>query len=279
MQVSDGLILLDISYRYVKIENIEKARESIWRQIRIIIRKEIVSVEKIYTIPVNESFDLCAQDRSLGCPFCHLHDRLEENELDLILGASMMEPDIRQKTNELGFCRGHYDKMFVRKNRLGLALILESHLDVIRQSVNNGGVPELLRPAGTASEKIKKLNGTCYVCGRVSHSLNKMIENAVYLWEKDSGQRVNPFEEKIRNQPYFCLPHYRAFIECAREQINKKKFAEFNRAVTPVVTAYFDSLRADISWFCKKFDYRYENEPWGNSKDAIERAIIFLKGK
>ena len=33
-----------------------------------------------------------------------------------------------------------------------------------------------------------------------------------------------------------------------------------------------------MSWFCKKFDYRYENEPWGNAKDAPERARLFLSG-
>jgi hypothetical protein len=237
-------------------------------------------IEKIYTIPVNESFDECAADHTLGCPFCRLHDRLEESELELILGASMMEPNVRQTTNALGFCHDHFDKMFVRKNRLGLALMLESHLDSVRSEMESEGLRGLLRPAGAAaSERITRLGETCYVCGRVDYSLTKMIENAVYLWETDSGQRQNPFEEKIKKQPYFCLPHYRRFMECGREQINKKKFPAFHGIVTAVTTAYFDELRGDISWFAKKFDYRYENEPWGNSKNAIERAIIFLKGK
>ena len=41
---------------------------------------------------------------------------------------------------------------------------------------------------------------------------------------------------------------------------------------------YFESLSEDVSWFCKKFDYRYENEPWSNAKDAVERAIKFMSG-
>ena len=36
---------------------------------------------------------------------------------------------------------------------------------------------------------------------------------------------------------------------------------------------YLKTLKDDVSWFCKKFDYRYDSEPWGNSKDAVERAI------
>ena len=45
-----------------------------------------------------------------------------------------------------------------------------------------------------------------------------------------------------------------------------------------MVNTYFDSLREDVSWFCKKFDYRYDKEPWGNAKDAVERAIKFTSG-
>ena len=55
-------------------------------------------MEKIYTIPVNEAFDYCGEEDTKGCPFCEMYKRLEENELEIILGASMMEPDIRIKT-------------------------------------------------------------------------------------------------------------------------------------------------------------------------------------
>ena len=61
-----------------------------------------------FTIPVNEAFEASAADSSCGCAFCALYNKLEENELDLILGASMMEPDVREKTNEMGFCRNHF---------------------------------------------------------------------------------------------------------------------------------------------------------------------------
>ena len=37
------------------------------------------------------------------------------------------------------------------------------------------------------------------------------------------------------------------------------------------------TLTDDVSWFCKKFDYRYDAEPWYNSKDAVERAIKFIR--
>ena len=45
-----------------------------------------------------------------------------------------------------------------------------------------------------------------------------------------------------------------------------------------VVSGYAKELGGDVSWFCKKFDYRYEKEDWKNSKDAVERALDFLNG-
>jgi len=214
-------------------------------------------MEKIYTIPINEAFDDCKNDHALGCPFCRLHKKLEDNELDLILGASMMEPDIRIKTNELGFCDKHFGMMFTSGNRLGLGLILESHLDTIRNHMD--------------LKHLDKLEHSCYVCGRIEYSLTKIVENAVWLWENDPD-----FDRKMRAQPYFCLPHYRRLMEYAKNRLHKKKFPAFSEVTNEVTEHYFDELRNDVSWFCKKFDYRYTDEPWYNSKDAIERAIKFI---
>ena len=232
-------------------------------------------LEKIYTIPVNEAFDACAEDHANGCPFCRLYDKLENDELELILGASMMEPDVRIKTNEQGFCRRHWESMLTRKNRLGMALMLESHLNELREQIGPKGMGEMLGGKGKqASARIEKLEKTCYVCSRIENSLGHMLDNAALLWETEKE-----FREKLDKQPYFCLTHYRAFIEAARRNISKRRFGDFYNAVAEVEMRYFDTLREDVSWFCKKFDYRYDAEPWGNAKDAIERSIKFLGGK
>ena len=33
-------------------------------------------------------------------------------------------------------------------------------------------------------------------------------------------------------------------------------------------------VNEDISWFIDKFDYRNQDAPWKNSKDALPRGII-----
>ena len=90
-------------------------------------------MEQIYTIPVNEAFELVGDKPECGCPFCHLYRKLQEDEIEIILGASMMEPDIRIKTNEEGFCGRHYARMLVRKRMLGMGLIMQSHLAEVKK--------------------------------------------------------------------------------------------------------------------------------------------------
>ena len=99
-----------------------------------------------------------------------------------------------------------------------------------------------------------------------------MVETVVFLWEKDEE-----FVEKLKAQPYFCLPHYRLLLECAERRLPKKKAAAFEKNCADIVNAYLAELKEDVSWFCKKFDYRYGDEPWYNSRDSVERAMKFLR--
>lgn len=226
-------------------------------------------MEQIYTIPVNEAFEASRDDHACGCPMCALYNKLEENELDAILGASMMEPDIRIKTNKEGFCKTHYDMMFTRKNRLGMALTLESHLDELISDLKGGALPLM---GAKPQKRISELEASCYVCRRIDFNFKHMIETVVYLWDKDEE-----FVAKLKAQPYFCLPHYRALLECGEARLQKKRYAAFSKDCSEVVNKYLAELKDDISWFCKKFDYRYGDEPWYNSKDSVERAIKFLR--
>ena len=228
-------------------------------------------MEQIYTIPVNEAFDEVSEHPEVGCPFCKLYRKLQEDELDIILGASMMEPDIRIKTNELGFCNTHYRMMLSRQRMLGIGLMLESHLDEVMGSVT----PKTLINKSVASiTALKKLEESCYVCSRIEKNLSAMIATAVYLFESDSQ-----FKDKFKKAPYFCLPHYRMMLEYASKKMPKRSFSELYQVSHDINEAYIKTLRNDVSWFCKKFDYRYDEEPWYNSKDSIQRSIKFLTGE
>ena len=227
-------------------------------------------MEQIYTIPVNEAFEACAASEEAKCPFCALYNKYEHEEIDLILGAAMMEPDIREKTNEQGFCRTHFDMMLAYSKRLPLALILESHLAEVRSKVRSGSFLASVK-AKSDAKKLDRLGDSCYVCRRLDYNFERASETAVLLWESDES-----FRRKCAAQKMFCLPHYAKFVALAAERLSKKDLSTFYNDVSHVEGEYFDKICGDVSFFVKKFDYRFTDEPWGDKKDAPERAIGFL---
>lgn len=221
--------------------------------------------EKIYTIPVNEAFD-----KKDGCPFCTLYEMLVAREFEILMGGAMMEPDVRIATNEKGFCDEHFAMLLGLQKRLQAGLMLESHLSEKVIPTLKGGV--LAKPDKVGARAME-LAGDCYICDRVTDKLTKMFETAAYLFETDGA-----FKKKLAEQPYFCLRHYGRFVKTASYELGKKRFAEFYEIISEKEKSYAGTLLEDVSWYCKKFDYRYRDEDWKNSKDSLERTRAFLCG-
>lgn len=229
--------------------------------------------EDICTIPVNEVFA-----KHSGCPICLMRDDLEKRALEFVMGAAMMETDVRHETNRLGFCQDHFDKMCGMKNRLSLALMLESHLIEIDDSVFERCKPNVLRsPAKSAQESAGKADGiirSCYVCDRMECSLEKVLDTLFVMWKKDES-----FRKGIASQQYYCLPHYKLLVEKGRSILDKKSFAEFYNAVTEVTRTHLQKLKTDMTAFCRMYDYHNNGADFGNLRDAIKNADSFLTGR
>ncbi len=229
-------------------------------------------MEQIYTIPINEAFEKCMEEGACNCPICKLFDKLEKKEIEMALGASMMEPSTRIQTNERGFCSEHYKMLVNQNNSLSLALVLESHLMTLKEKMDGNLLTAIF--GGKARNHIKTAKGvssTCFICERLEPHYNRMIENTVLLYAYEPQ-----FKAKLRAQKYFCLPHYQMLMEYAKNKLDKQKYEDFFKDMSEVENKYFEKIIKDISWYCKKFDYRYDSEPWYDSKDAVERAIRFL---
>ncbi len=229
-------------------------------------------MERIFTIPVNEAFEKTIETQACVCPFCLLKADLEKNETDLILGGSMMEPDTRAKTNEMGFCERHLGKMMSMNRKLPLALMIESRLGYIKEAIKPPKIP-----AFSSSSMVKKLDETvhsCYLCSRVDGNLSQMIETAALLWQSESA-----FRDKVMLQHHFCLKHYSEFLQDAKQRLSGKEFSEFLKTVGQKEYDYVESLGDNIGQFCQMFDYRNEGEPAPEVKAAPVAAIEFLVGK
>ncbi|MCL2213124.1 MAG: DUF6062 family protein [Oscillospiraceae bacterium] len=234
--------------------------------------------ETIYTIPINAAFDQAAEAERPTCPFCLLAENLLQKELGNLLGEGpAMEPTIRLETNKKGFCRKHNDAILAYrdKNRLTVGLMLETHLDVVRKQVS-GGLAALVQPKGAGAEKtIQRQAESCYVCDKTNFHFGKMMNTAAWMYINDDEFR----KKRIPAQSMICLPHFARYAAAGREELRKNHFGEFYSTIEKIMLGYFDSLREDVSGYCKMFDYRSDGTEWGNKKDAIERAMNFLTGE
>lgn len=229
--------------------------------------------EKIYTIPINEAFD-----RYEGCPLCYLTDKLQESTLAYCLGAAMMEPDVRIEMNSKGFCQGHGEKLSGKKNKLGLALILETRLDQVMEKFQippASGKRTLFSgradgPDGT--EEFKHLINSCFVCEKIKYTESRYLSNTVYLWEADDR-----FRDKLSKQPFFCLTHFTNMLKIAKKEMKSSSYTEFYEALFKLEYEYFSHIKEDVVRFCESFDHRNAGKPMGDEKLSIEKALQLLK--
>lgn len=239
-------------------------------------------IEKIYTIPVNEAYESDCE-----CPLCALKFKAEGDYLDYYLGPSLMEPDTRVQTNKTGFCPEHMGKLNTsEKNRLGLGLMLHTHLkdfdeditEELRAAAPNKGSffkgrnTEYKSKLNQIADKIDKRVSTCPICEKVNYTTERYIEVIMWLYSHD-----NDFRTKFDSKTH-CLPHTSLLLRAAANKLSQNDAADFIVSLSRTNTEGFKVLEDDVEWFTLKFDYRNNDKPWGNSKNAIQRSMRFLSG-
>ena len=103
--------------------------------------------------------------------------------------------------------------------------------------------------------------------------MDSIFSNFFHLYKNEKN-----FRERFLSQEMFCLPHYRELLEYGQKFLSKKEYDVFAKELQEIENRYLETLQGDIDWFCKKFDYRYKEEDWKNSRDAIERTVYTLTG-
>ena len=227
-----------------------------------LMKGRFIMKDSIYTIPLSEVLE--PKD---GCPICRLRNLLEDRCLEYIMGAAVMEPDIRMETNREGFCFDHFERMLKAKNRLSLALMLESRLAYVAENELSAQPVK----AGLFKKKTAEVpKKSCFVCNEVDRVMERMLQTLMHTWEKEES-----FRELYSQQPVICLEHCRQLTEMA-PNVMRKQAAPFISQTQQMTRKYLEERGKDVTHFCRMYDYRSKGQDWGNSRDSIERAIWFL---
>ena len=234
------------------------------------------------TIPVLDAYKTGCE-----CPLCKLRILCEDQYVDTMLASAYMEPEWRIKSNETGFCTRHYELMFDRRNRLGLALMTHTHMQEVIKSMEailtggSAGKKSLLsslRGGSKADEngmpaKIRARIDGCVICEQVDKALERYAYTIAQLYFTNSE-----FKTLFAGSKGFCLPHLALVLEMAEKTLSGGQMTEFQKAVAAMELENLKRVEGELEWFTLKFDYRNDAKPWGNSKDAPDRAINKLMG-
>ena len=147
---------------------------------------------EIYTIPIQDAF---AEESE--CPVCRMYQKLEENAINYTIGpgASYMEGDIREQSDEQGFCQKHLEMLYEYPNKLGLAMMLKTHMDKTAKELKKAMKAPLPQSAGLFRKKsqtvhpvitfVEEKEKKCFVCDYINHSFTNYINTIYYLYEKE----------------------------------------------------------------------------------------------
>ena len=149
-----------------------------------------------------------------------------------------------------------------------------------KQLVNAGIGDKLNGKAKAATQEIlnqaravNEMADSCLMCESIAENMGRYLHTFFHLYQHDSD-----FRTKFRNSKGLCLPHLGKLLETATRELGAKELGRFVDTVVKLEKDNMDRIQEDISWFIKKFDYRYENESWKNSKDAVERTVNKARG-
>ncbi|HEX3029866.1 MAG TPA: DUF6062 family protein, partial [Clostridia bacterium] len=245
--------------------------------------------------PVSDAFAVDCE-----CPLCVLEKKLEDECVDYALGPSLMEPDHRQETNKHGFCRKHFEAMYNKQeNRLGLALMIDTFMQEKNSSLKKmydsksaglekdaasgfaKNIANKLSSKQTETDKLVQelvseldsIENSCTICNKLAFTMDRYIDVIFYLYFKEPD-----FKEIIHSKKGFCLKHLKQLLVSTKKYLNASETAIFVKNVMDMQLLHMDRVEKEVDWFTKKFDYRFNDAPWGNSKDAVVRSIQKIKG-
>ena len=227
--------------------------------------------ESILTIPINEVFE-----PREGCPICAMRNTVEQHICEYIMGAAMMEPDVRQETNALGFCHTHFNGLLKQNNRLSLALMLNTRLGTLRSEIFEK--KSIFFTKGAKAKKCSEVEETCFVCSKVDWGVERMIDTVFTMWREDGK-----FRNLYKSQQYVCIPHYNLLMSNVQTKLPKNEQKDFVDATDALIESYIKQLNSDVNEFCNSFDYRnagkLHNEDMEHVRSSIERAIEFITSR
>jgi len=235
---------------------------------------------ELQTIPVWDAYE-----HEADCPLCYLADKLEADYQKFFLGSAVMAPEMRVEVNRIGFCRRHFSLLERGSNRLGLALMTQTHLAdrharfeksrrSAQRAAGSGKKRKIRAELEPLLEALADEEQSCMICDRLAADL------ANYAFTILSLHRSNEdFVETFRGSHGFCLPHMRTTLEVAREVLRGEELGVWVSDLFAVQDAAIGSLAGGLEEMAARYDYRSTEPATDSIKAALPRTISKIVGR
>ncbi len=234
---------------------------------------------RLETIPVWEALEEGAR-----CPLCFLAERLERQYVSFYLGDSVMTPEIRVQVNDTGFCPRHFQQMVEGGNRLGLSLMASTHIESVREKLEEDR-KTLLKAAGGRSprakrtyyehiKRMKQRRDDCLVCDRMDHTMRNYAYTLARLVCDEEA-----FRSTFGSSPGLCLEHLPLVLDVAHDALKPSERREFVEIVFALVDGDLEDIHGSLAEFAERFDYRNRKPMTEKLRQSVARAVAKLTGR
>jgi len=212
------------------------------------------------------------------CPLCTLKEGAEETYLRSFQHSRVMEPSVRVKTNESGFCPDHYRKLYARENKLGLGLVVHTHLQeklpelraalqYLRATGRRG------RKADDAAAALARLHERCFICDLLRRDLERYAFTILFLWGKDAD-----FMPTFRSSRGFCLEHFLCVLAKARTMLRADRLQRWLDDTVTLMTDSLERLERELDAFTQLHHDANRSLGTEEVRTALARTLQKLAG-
>ncbi len=228
------------------------------------------------------------------CPLCWLRDHAERTYMQSFRGNRVMEPSVRRKTNETGFCPEHYRGLYAGEGKLGLALVVHTHLQrklpelraaleasVAATAAGRGagsrrggkGGSDAASRLDEVQKVLSRLRDRCFICDMLDADLERYAFTILYLWQKDGE-----FPALLRASRGFCLSHFVLILARARETLRGDALGRWLGEVVPLMTGSLERLEKDLFAFTQLHQGMNRSLGTDEERSALARTLQKLAG-
>jgi hypothetical protein len=225
-----------------------------------------------------------AYAQSAECPLCLLMDGAERTYLHSFQHSRVMEPNVRVKTNAAGFCPTHLGKLYQGENKLGLGLVMLTHLEeksgeiarALDESLAAARAPsrERSRRIPQIVGSLESLRDSCFICDLLAVDLARYAWTILYLWRKDPQ-----FPAQLKASRGFCLSHFCTVLDAACRILRGDRLAGFLDDIVPVMKHTLGALERDLLAFTQLHQAGNRSLGTEEERSALARTLQMLAGR